>query len=32
VRTTPALHERLALEAKTRGKSLNAYLQEKIAK
>ena len=31
LRLHPATHERLALEAKTRGKSLNAYVQEKIA-
>ena len=31
VRIKPSLHERIALEAKARGKSINAYLQEKIA-
>lgn len=31
VRVHPALHERIALEAKVRGKSLNAYIQEKMA-
>lgn len=31
VRIRPSLHEKLALEAKARGKSLNTYLQEKIA-
>ena len=31
VRIRPSLHEKLALEAKVRGKSLNAYLQDKIA-
>jgi len=31
VRIRPSLHEKLALEAKARGKSLNAYLQEKVA-
>ena len=30
VRIHPALHEKVALEAKARGKSLNAYLQEKM--
>ncbi len=30
-RIKPSLHEELALEAKARGKSLNAYIQEKIA-
>ncbi|HCC83718.1 TPA: hypothetical protein DEP96_02625 [Candidatus Uhrbacteria bacterium] len=30
VRIRPAAHERLALEAKARGKSLNSYVQEKI--
>lgn len=31
VRTRPAIHEKLVLEAKARGKSLNAYIQEKIS-
>lgn len=31
VRINPFVHEKLALEAKARGKSLNTYLQEKIA-
>lgn len=31
VRINPSMHEKLALEAKARGKSLNAYIQEKIA-
>jgi len=31
MRIQPLLHEKLALEAKARGKSLNAYLQDKIA-
>lgn|SRR3989338_10687833 len=31
VRINPFLHEKVALEARARGKSLNAYLQEKIA-
>jgi predicted HicB family RNase H-like nuclease len=31
VRINPYLHEKIALEAKARGKSLNSYLQEKIA-
>ena len=30
VRINPAIHEKIALEAKARGKSLNAYIQEKI--
>lgn len=30
VRIEPALHEKLALEAKARGKSLNAHIKEKI--
>lgn len=30
VRIRPAMHEKLALEAKARGKSLNSYVQEKI--
>ena len=30
VRTTPAIHEQLTLEAKARGKSLNSYIQDKI--
>jgi len=31
MRINPSLHEKIALEAKARGKSLNSYLQEKIA-
>lgn len=31
VRIQPSLHEQLALNAKARGKSLNSYIQEKIA-
>lgn len=31
VRLKPAVHEKLALEAKARGRSLNAYIQEKVA-
>lgn len=30
MRINPSLHEKIALEAKARGKSLNSYLQEKI--
>lgn len=31
VRIDPAVHERLALQAKARGKSLNAYIKQKIS-
>lgn len=31
VRIKPAIHAKVALEAKARGQSLNAYLQDKIA-
>ncbi len=31
VRVHPSLHEKLSLEAKARGKSLNAHIQDKIA-
>lgn len=31
VRISPSLHEKVSLEAKARGKSLNAYVQEKMA-
>lgn len=30
MRINPFLHEKIALEAKARGKSLNSYLQEKL--
>lgn len=32
VRITPVLHEQIALSAKARGKSLNAYIKEKLSK
>ncbi len=31
VRINPSLHQKLSLEAKARGKSLNAYIQERIS-